>query len=76
MTEAEAEVLKVGDYLVIVVYFVFVLLVGLWVSLLIKKLHIINIYYVGIMEIKEEQCWRLLLSISKHALDSGKKSQL
>ena len=32
MAEGEAEVLKVGDYLVIVVYFVFVLLVGLWVS--------------------------------------------
>ena len=30
--EKEAEVLKVWDYLVIVVYFVFVLLVGLWVS--------------------------------------------
>ena len=28
------------------------------------------------MEIKEEQCWRLLLGISKHALDSGKKSSI
>jgi len=32
MAESESEVLKVGDYLVIVVYFVFVLLVGLWAS--------------------------------------------
>ena len=31
MPESDSEVLKVGDYLVIVAYFVFVLLVGLWV---------------------------------------------
>ena len=32
MAESESEVLKVGYYLVIVAYFVFVLLVGLWVK--------------------------------------------
>ena len=32
MAEVESQVLKVGDYLVIAAYFVFVLLVGLWVS--------------------------------------------
>ena len=44
MAEAEAEVLKVGgDYLVIVVYFVFVLLVGLLVSLGCSKQSILNL---------------------------------
>ena len=42
-----------------------------------KHIYFIYIYkYIGIMEIKEEQCWRLLFSISKHALDSGKRSSI